>query len=84
MPVSQRERVAIIGGGCTGITSFWALQRSGHDVHLFEASDALGGRIKSLPFENEGIQTNVNSESSVYNVEASRQCHFPMMSSGLD
>ncbi|RAK82695.1 uncharacterized protein BO72DRAFT_366256 [Aspergillus fijiensis CBS 313.89] len=71
MPVSQRERVAIIGGGCTGITSFWALQRSGHDVHLFEASDALGGRIKSLPFEHEGIQTNVNSESSVYNVEAS-------------
>ncbi|PYH80918.1 FAD/NAD(P)-binding domain-containing protein [Aspergillus uvarum CBS 121591] len=71
MPVSQPERVAIIGGGCTGITSFWALQNSGHDVHLFEASDALGGRIKSLPFEHEGIHTNVNSESSVYNVEAS-------------
>ncbi|PYI22514.1 FAD/NAD(P)-binding domain-containing protein [Aspergillus violaceofuscus CBS 115571] len=71
MPVSQPERVAIIGGGCTGITSFWALQNSGHDVHIFEASDALGGRIKSLPFEHEGIQTNVNSESSVYNIEAS-------------
>ncbi|RAL09720.1 uncharacterized protein BO97DRAFT_427141 [Aspergillus homomorphus CBS 101889] len=71
MPVSQPERVAIIGGGCTGITSFWALQNSDHDVHLFEASDALGGRIKSLPFEHDGIQVKVNSESPIYNVETS-------------
>ncbi|PYH45244.1 uncharacterized protein BP01DRAFT_296432 [Aspergillus saccharolyticus JOP 1030-1] len=71
MSVSQSERVAIIGGGCTGITSFWALQNSGHDVHLFEASNGLGGRIKSLSFEHNGSQVKVNSESPIFNVEAS-------------
>ena len=68
----QPKRVAIIGGGVTGITAFWALQNSIHNVHLFEASDTLGGRVKSIPFENKGFRTNVNSEPSYFNMTASR------------
>ncbi|PWY87657.1 FAD/NAD(P)-binding domain-containing protein [Aspergillus heteromorphus CBS 117.55] len=71
MPLFQSERVAVIGGGCTGITSFWALQNSVHDVHLFEASADLGGRVKTLPFEHNGNQVDVNTESPTFNAEAS-------------
>ncbi|PYI02216.1 FAD/NAD(P)-binding domain-containing protein [Aspergillus sclerotiicarbonarius CBS 121057] len=71
MPVFQPERVAVIGGGCTGITSFWALQNSSHDVHLFEASAALGGRVKTLPFEHNSNRVDVNTDSPTFNAEAS-------------
>ena len=79
MPLFQPERVAVIGGGCTGVTSFWALQSSSHDVHLFEASAALGGRVKTLPFEHNSNRVDVNTDSPTFNAEASRQCHSPSM-----
>ncbi|KAK1139315.1 hypothetical protein N8T08_001086 [Aspergillus melleus] len=71
MPLPNTERVAIVGGGCTGITCFWALQNSNHDVHLFEASSALGGRIKAIPYEHGKNRADVNTESPLFNVENS-------------
>ncbi|RAH58108.1 FAD/NAD(P)-binding domain-containing protein [Aspergillus piperis CBS 112811] len=71
MPPFQPERVAVIGGGCTGITTFWALQNSAHDVHLFEASDSLGGRVNALPFEHNGHRVDVNTSSPNFNARAS-------------
>ncbi|RHZ47909.1 uncharacterized protein CDV56_104468 [Aspergillus thermomutatus] len=71
MSPTQPKRVAIVGGGCAGITAFWALQKSPHDVHLFEASATLGGRIKTIPFENDGNKVAVNTVSSVFNATAS-------------
>lgn len=73
MPLTQSKRVAIIGGGCAGVTCFWALQDSVHDVHLFEASSSLGGRIKTFPFEYGKTQADVDTESPCFNAEASRQ-----------
>lgn len=72
MPVTRPKRVAIVGGSCAGITSFWALQDSVHDVHLFEASNCLGGRIKALPFEQDECRVNVNTEPASFNSQASR------------
>ncbi|KAL4891946.1 hypothetical protein BDV59DRAFT_61268 [Aspergillus ambiguus] len=74
MSVLQPERIAIIGGGCTGTTCFWALQHTTHDVHLFEASAALGGRIKEYRLEHNGNKTTVNTEMPSFNAAASRQC----------
>ncbi|GKZ19181.1 hypothetical protein AbraIFM66951_008015 [Aspergillus brasiliensis] len=71
MPLFQPERVAVIGGGCTGITTFWALRNSAHDVHLFEASDSLGGRVKVLPFEHNGHRVDVNTNPPTFNAGAS-------------
>ncbi|OGM41123.1 hypothetical protein ABOM_010199 [Aspergillus bombycis] len=71
MPLPHSKRVAIVGGGCTGTTCFWALQQSAHDVHLFEASASLGGRIKSLPLEHYEKVVDVNTESPSFNAEAS-------------
>ncbi|PLB38250.1 uncharacterized protein BDW47DRAFT_30168 [Aspergillus candidus] len=81
MPLHQPKRVAIIGGGSSGISAFWALQHSTHDVHLFEASSTLGGRIKSVPFEHNGHRVDVDTESLSFNTEtcpnlASLLCHL--------
>ncbi|KAJ0426414.1 hypothetical protein BJY00DRAFT_84999 [Aspergillus carlsbadensis] len=70
MAPSEPRKIAIVGGGLTGITSFWALQSSCHDVHLFEASPALGGHMKTWLFENRGNQVQVDQELPTFNPEA--------------
>jgi len=39
--------VAVIGGGLTGLTAAWRLHTRGHRVRLFEASELLGGAVRS-------------------------------------
>jgi protoporphyrinogen/coproporphyrinogen III oxidase len=42
-----RKRVAVVGGGITGLTAAYQLRDSAVDVTLFEASDRLGGKIRT-------------------------------------
>lgn len=37
----------VIGGGLAGLSAALTLQEAGEDVELFEASDAVGGRVRS-------------------------------------
>jgi len=41
-------RVAVIGGGMAGVACAWLLDGVG-DVRLFEARDALGGNVRTVP-----------------------------------
>ncbi|KAL4872954.1 hypothetical protein BDV12DRAFT_114320 [Aspergillus spectabilis] len=70
MGVSKPRKVAIIGGGLTGVASFWALQDSSLDVHLFEASPSLGGHMKTLLLESNGNQIKVDMELPTFNPKA--------------
>ncbi|KAL4780727.1 hypothetical protein BJX76DRAFT_36736 [Aspergillus varians] len=70
MGASRPRKVAIIGGGLTGIASFWALQGSCFDVHLFEASSTLGGHMKTLLLESSGNQIQVDMELPTFNPNA--------------
>jgi NADPH-dependent glutamate synthase beta subunit-like oxidoreductase len=46
-PVRERaERVAIVGGGPSGLSAAFQLRRRGYAVTLFEASRALGGLMR--------------------------------------
>jgi protoporphyrinogen oxidase len=45
---ASRARIAVIGGGLSGLTAAWRLQRAGCDVSVFERSDAVGGRTRSI------------------------------------
>ena len=72
MGVSKQRKVAIVGGGLTGIATFWALQGSGVDVHLFEASPALGGHMKTLLLESNNNQAQVDLELPTFNPNACR------------
>tara|TARA_B100000900_G_scaffold402428_2_gene408261 strand:+ start:473 stop:1717 length:1245 start_codon:yes stop_codon:yes gene_type:complete len=40
--------IAVVGGGLAGLAVALGCEQDGHDVSLFEASDALGGRMKTL------------------------------------
>jgi formate dehydrogenase major subunit len=40
------KRVAVIGGGPSGLTSAFYLSRQGHDVTVFEAAPKLGGMLR--------------------------------------
>ncbi len=45
-------RVAVVGGGIAGLTAAYRLQESGADleVHLYERSPTLGGKLSTSPF----------------------------------
>ena len=55
-PVAARAplRVAIIGGGVSGLACALTLQRAGVAVTIFEARHRLGGRVWSVRFDAAG------------------------------
>ncbi|OAX83663.1 LOW QUALITY PROTEIN: hypothetical protein ACJ72_01976 [Emergomyces africanus] len=55
------KKVAIVGGGCTGLAAFWALKYSGHEVHIFEATSRLGGITHLVQYEKRGKQIGVDT-----------------------
>ena len=42
-----RKKVAVVGGGITGLTAAWTLLQDGIEIVLFEASDRVGGAIQT-------------------------------------
>lgn len=44
-------RIAIIGAGLAGLTAAYELRESGHQVDVYEATDRLGGKLFTVPFE---------------------------------
>src|SRR5215212_7529454 len=42
------RRIAILGGGITGLTAAWHLRSAGHFPVVLEKSDEVGGAIRSL------------------------------------
>lgn len=60
--VSTRpKRVAVIGGGLTGLTAAWRLHTRGHQVRLFEARDRLGGAVRSERSDGWLVEAGPNS-----------------------
>jgi glutamate synthase (NADPH) small chain len=45
----KAKRVAVVGGGLSGLTAVADLARKGYPLTLYEASDRLGGRIWHTP-----------------------------------
>ncbi len=41
-------KVAIVGAGLAGLATAYGLEQAGHDVHIFEASNQVGGRMKTI------------------------------------
>ncbi len=48
-PSPRKQRVAIVGGGLSGLTAAYDLARKRYGVVLFEAGSTLGGSLWSLP-----------------------------------
>jgi len=43
----QAAPVVVVGGGIAGLAAAWQLQRDGVEVRLFEASDRVGGKLRT-------------------------------------
>jgi cyclopropane-fatty-acyl-phospholipid synthase len=67
------RRVAIVGGGVTGLSAAWHLMENTPDniqVLLFEAQDRLGGHAYTIPVQNahgKGTTTDVDIGFMVFN-----------------
>lgn len=51
----NNNHVAIIGGGCAGLSAAAALVEHGYAVTVFEASAQLGGRARTVMVENKNL-----------------------------
>jgi squalene-associated FAD-dependent desaturase len=51
----HKSHVAIIGGGCAGLSAAAALVDRGYSVTLFEAGSQLGGRARTVAVETNGL-----------------------------
>jgi hypothetical protein len=63
----SRKKVAIVGSGCTGIAALWALNRTYHDVYLYEANDRLGGHTNTVQWKTGKYSTAVDTGFIVLN-----------------
>ncbi len=44
----MKKKVAVIGSGFAGLTAATSLGKMGHDVHVFEKNDHVGGRARQI------------------------------------
>lgn len=56
---SKEMKIAIIGGGISGLTAAWILEQH-HQVVLFEKNEYLGGNWVTLNVSENGKETSVN------------------------
>lgn len=61
-----QQRIAVVGSGISGLTSAWLLSRA-YEVHLYEASDSIGGHTNTEHVEAGGRTWPVNTGFIVYN-----------------
>ncbi|KAG6172123.1 hypothetical protein E4U22_005727 [Claviceps purpurea] len=71
----NRKKVAIVGSGCSGIAAIWALNRTYHDVYLYEAADRLGGHTNTVRWNAGKYSTAVDTGFIVLNTATYRE--FP-------
>ena len=63
---SERQRIAVIGAGVSGLTAAWLLAEK-HEVQVFEAGDYAGGHTNTEEVEAGGRTWPVNTGFIVFN-----------------
>lgn len=79
-----RKKVAIIGSGSAGIGALWALNRTHHDVYMYEATDRLGGHANTVEFQNGRYKTLVDTGFMALNTATYRRSSLSLSLSALD
>lgn len=55
------KRVAVIGGGISGLTTAYLLKNKGFDVTVFEGADTVGGNVQTVTRDGFTIEQGPNS-----------------------
>ena len=63
-------KIAIAGSGIAGLGCAWALARAGHEVHVLEREDRIGGHTHTHRLDLEGGPVSVDTGFIVHNREA--------------
>nr|MCH9723464.1 FAD-dependent oxidoreductase [Planctomycetota bacterium] len=53
-------KIAIIGGGISGLTAAYCLQKQ-HDITVFEANDYVGGHTNTIDLDLDGEHQDVDT-----------------------
>jgi predicted NAD/FAD-binding protein len=71
----EKKRIAIVGSGISGLSTLWTLRNTGHEVHLFEKEDRLGGHTNTATWKSlkDGKTTPVDTGFIVLNTATYRQ-----------
>jgi predicted NAD/FAD-binding protein len=77
---APRKKVAIIGSGSAGIGALWALNRTHHDVYMYEAADRLGGHTNTVDFQVGKYKTAVDTGFIVLNTATYRSSSSCLLS----
>src|SRR6185295_8723360 len=64
---STKCNIAIVGAGMAGLVAAWLLQRAGLQVRLYEASQRVGGRVRTL---REGFSSGLYAEAGAMRIPA--------------
>jgi predicted NAD/FAD-binding protein len=75
-PSNRRKKVAIIGSGSAWIGALWALNRTHHNVYIYEAADRWGGHTNTVEFKNGKFKTLVDTGFIVLNTATCRKYHL--------
>lgn len=73
----RRKKVAVVGSGSSGIAALWALNRTYHDVYLYEAADRLGGQTHTVKWKKGKFSTDVDTGFMIFNGNTSREFSAP-------
>lgn len=55
------RRIAIVGGGISGIACSWKLRDVNYYVDIYDGDYRLGGHANSVPFDGSGRNVNVDT-----------------------
>lgn len=63
IPTKSKEKIAVIGGGCTGLQASWILAKRGYDITVYEKSNHLGGLLyyAGIPKGKEGFHQEIQT-----------------------
>ncbi len=65
--MSEGGRIAVVGGGISGLLAAAELRRAGHEITVFEAAPYVGGHTNTITVEEPGGPVDVDTGFIVFN-----------------